>query len=360
MTKEPPEALSSETPRVQCTACENPLEGKSHFCPACGTRRPRSAPLRAIQTPTIPEELACPGCGLAVGEEPLRFCRQCGHLLPTDLPAGSSFARSRAARQPLSPGLCQACGQQIETERKFCRHCGAARFLQRGADAAGLHDPAWHATVTGLSWIFTGTVILVASAVFAAAAVTLLSLFALSSAGGTLETALLGASAVLAASGLGILVWGDVLDLRIPAKGSRVLGVTTLALGIGAASLGALALGRAAMAGFATEALSRSLALLSLVAALFLLGRWVTFALLLRRLAFTLRHYRIAQGSIGFIVYLGVGLAIVGLLNLLFRSAPQTARAFGELLTLAFAAGIALWAISMAKRARDLVRQKLQ
>mgnify|MGYP001131311923 CR=1 FL=1 len=98
--------------------------------------------------------------------------------------------------------------------------------------------------------------------------------------------------------------------------------------------------------------------MLGALALLLLVGRLVAFATLLRRFAFALRSYRIAQGSVGFILYVGVGLALVGLLGLLFREASSSAQTFSELLFLAFVSGMALWALGMARRSRDLVRRR--
>lgn len=214
--------------------------------------------------------------------------------------------------------------------------------------------------VEGLSRVWWGTLTLVVALVFAAAASTLLTLFALDPAGGGLRTALLGASAVGVGVGFSLLLWGDLLDLRLPSLAQgRWHALVVLLLGAGAMLTGLLALLRAASSGFDPDAVPRSAQVLGALALLLLVGRLVAFATLLRRFAFALRSYRIAQGSVGFILYVGVGLALVGLLGLLFREASSSAQTFSELLFLAFVSGMALWALGMARRSRDLVRRRL-
>jgi hypothetical protein len=219
---------------------------------------------------------------------------------------------------------------------------------------------AWLVVVEGLSRVWWGTLTLVIALVFATAASTLLTLFAVDPTGGALRTALLGASAVGVAVGLLLVLWGDLLDLRLPSLAQgRWHALVVLLLGAGATITGLLALARAAPGGFDPDAVPRSAQVLGALASILLLGRLVAFATLLRRLAFALRNYRIAQGSVGFILYVGVGLAVVGLLGLLFREASSSAQTFSELLSLAFVSGMAFWALGMARRSRDLVQRRL-
>lgn len=353
-----------------CEGCGAPLPDDHRFCRACGAVRPRSGPggergalvSQAGVGTASSGEGACPACGAAQPAELPPFCRQCGHRL-------GAAARGLGFREPAAPaatvgatasGRCRSCGEALAPERKFCPACGTATARQGDAEPGGLKDPAWRVVTAGLSHVFEGTALLVAAAVFAAAVATLVSLFDLGAGDGMLRVGLLGAASLAAVAGLGLILWGDVLDLRVPPKAKgRVHAVVVLGLGAAAGVTGLIALGRLAAAGFDGAAVPRGATLLGAVALLLVLGRLVAFATLLRRLAFALRHYRIAQGSVGFIVYVGVGLAVVGLLNLLFRSAADAARTFGELLALAFVAGTALWAIGMARRSRDLVRQRL-
>ncbi len=200
-----------------------------------------------------------------------------------------------------------------------------------------------------------------ASAVVAAAAV--LTLFSLAGPsgerGGLLRLGLLGAASVASLVGLGLMIWGDALCLRIPRVArARVQATVVLALSAVAALLGAATLVQLAQLGFELDVAS-GVTPLATACVLALLARQVAFSVLLRRLAFALRHYRIAQGAVGFIVFTGVGLAVVGLLSLLFRSAPPAARTFNELLAMAFGALVAIWALSMSRRSRDLVQARL-
>jgi hypothetical protein len=231
----------------------------------------------------------------------------------------------------------------------------------RSARADGLaSEPGWRVVVRGLTRIWEGG-LTIASAVVAAAAV--LTLFSLAGPGGEqgglLRLGLLGAASVASLVGLGLMIWGDALCVRIPRVArARVHATVVLALSAGAAVLGAATLVQLAQLGFELDGAS-GLAPLATACVLALLARQVAFSVLLRRLAFALRHYRIAQGAVGFIVFTGVGLAVVGLVSLLFRSAAPAARTFGELLALAFGALVAIWALSMIRRSRDLVQARL-
>lgn len=257
-------------------------------------------------------------------------------------------------------GRCRSCGVELIPGRRFCPTCGVLVSSGRSADAGALRHPGWHVVVDGMSRIYWGTLTLVFALVFAAAASTVINLFSLDFAEGGLQAALMGASAIGVALGFALLLWGDILDLRIPSPAQgRWHALVVLLLGGGAAVSGILALGSSASSGFDPDRIPSGASLLGALALLLLVGRLVAFAALLRRLAFALRNYRIAQGSVGFILYVGIGFAVVGLLGLLFREASSSAQTFGELLGLAFVSGLALWSLGMARRSRDLVRQRL-
>jgi hypothetical protein len=214
----------------------------------------------------------------------------------------------------------------------------------------------------GLALIWEGNVTLFSAAVCATAVITLLSLVGPD--WGRLamvRTALLGAAGLATVVGLALNGWGEVLCLAVPAAArARIQVLVTLVLGSASAVFGITSLAWLGMQGFDVSAVSRGAVSLALVSLLCLLGRMVAFSTLLRRIAFALRHYRIAQGSVGFIVFIGVGLAVVGLVNLLFQSARPAAQTFAELLALAFALLVVLWYLSMLRRSRELVRARLQ
>jgi hypothetical protein len=126
-----------------------------------------------------------------------------------------------------------------------------------------------------------------------------------------------------------------------------------------AALLAVIALAWMGSAGFDPARVPAGAAKLGAAALLFFLARLVAISTLLRQIAFALRHYRIAQGSVGFIVFIGVGIAVVGLINLLFQSARESVQTFAQLLALAFALLVAFWYLNMVRRGRDLVRQRL-
>ncbi|MDY0004459.1 MAG: zinc ribbon domain-containing protein, partial [Polyangia bacterium] len=260
-----------------------------------------------------------------------RFCRRCGHRLPEK--EGQAIRDARWGMQASSVGgskgtdngsksqvgRCRVCGEELNSDRKFCPACGAAKVTSLADDVVGgANARAWHVIVEGLSRVWWGTLVLVVALVFAAASGTLLTLFASEPSGGGLRSALWGASAVGLALGLCLLLWGDLMDLRLPSgvKG-RWQALAVFLLGMGAAVTGLVALAQSIPSGFDPDTLPRSAQVFGALALVFLVGRQVAFAALLRRLAFALRNYRIAQGSVGFIIYVGLGLALVGLLGLL-------------------------------------------
>lgn len=368
-------ASALANPGAAHCACGAVVGPSFRFCKECGVARPRHAAAVTAAVDEPPDLQAegppCLGCGAPLADPQARFCRRCGHRVQRDEEPGHGLASARGGSDAGSGAAsekhdgkaaqtrCRSCGKELGAGRKFCPSCGALASAGR-SDQLAEAAPAWYRVVEGLSRVWWGTLTLVIALVFVAAASTLLNLFSLDRADGGLRAALLGAGALGVALGLALLLWGDLLDLGLPslAKG-RWHALVVFLCGAGASLTGLLALGRLAAQGFDLDKAPRSAEVLGALAFLLLVSRLVAFATLLRRLAFALRNYRIAQGSEGFILYVGVGLALVGLLGLLFREASSSAQTFGELIALAFVSGMALWALSLARRSRDLVRQRL-
>ncbi len=357
--------LEASVPHAQssCDQCGEELAPGAQFCRACGTVRAQPHLAVADASPAADPEVQgdqCPACGAAV-EVDSSFCRQCGaHLAEPPAAQEATSAKVRPAAAGRGP-KCRSCGADLSAEQRFCRVCGTATAEARSVDRSGIaRDPAWPLVVRGLTLIFEGSLTLVAASVTAAAVITLLSMFEPD--GDTAEAlrvGLLGAASLAALVGLGLMVWGDATNLWIPRTAkARVHALVVLVAGGVSTLLATLALLRIAWSGFEPAAFSAA-GPLTVAALLVLLGRWVAFTTLLRRLAFALHHYRIAQGAIGFVVFTGVGLGVVGLIHLLFRTATEAAQTFAELLGLAFVVLVAMWALSLARRGRDLVRAQL-
>jgi len=244
----------------------------------------------------------------------------------------------------------------------FCATCGTASRLARISPAEMVaQDPGWYRVVKGLGLVFEGHVTLVLAAISATAVVTVLGLFAASwSQLATVRAALLGAAALAGIVGLTLAVAGEVICLSAPAESKvRLPALVTLCIGGVSALLGIAALVLMGAVGFDPARFPAATIPLAAAALLLFVVRLVAFSALLRQLAFALQHYRIAQGSVGFIVFIGVGLAVVGMINLLFQSARPAAQTFAQLLAVAFALGVAFWYLNIVKRGRDLVRQRL-
>ena len=247
-------------------------------------------------------------------------------------------------------------------ERRFCAKCGSAsrRFRTTTADVL-LHDPGWYRVVKGLGLVWEGHVTLIAAVVVATAVITVLSL--VGPEWNKLEivrAGLLGASGLAVVVGMVIALVGKAFCLAAPSGArTRVPTIVTLAIGLASAVLGGGVLIWMGLTGFSPERISGSALILGGIYLMLFLAQMVAFSFLLRQMAFALRHYRIAQGSVGFIVFIGVGLAVVGMLNLLFQYARPAAKTFAELLAVAFALLTAFWYLNMVRRGRDLVRQRL-
>ncbi len=240
--------------------------------------------------------------------------------------------------------------------------CGAVSRVGRISPSELLaHDPGWYRVVKGLGLVFEGHVTLVVAAIVATAMVTVLGLFAPSwRLLPTVRVATLGAAAVAGAVGLLLGLAGEAVCLGAPARsGVRAPVLLSLAMGGTSTLLGVAALLIMGGASFNPADTPAVAFWLAGVASLLLVLRLVVFSVLLRRVAFALQHYRIAQGSVGFIVFIGVGMAMVGLINMLFRAARPAAQTFAQLLAVAFALGVAFWYLNIVRRGRDLVRQRL-
>jgi hypothetical protein len=304
----------------------------------------------------------CFACGEELGEEPDLFCRSCGQVLGERELAAGQVASHSGGRQAHRPGLCHGCGAPLPTDRKFCATCGTASGLARISPSDLVaRDPGWYRVVKGLGLVFEGHVTLVVAAIAATAVVTLLGLFAASwSQLATVRAALLGAASLAGVVGLALAVAGEVICLSAPAESKvRLPTLVTLCIGGVSALLGIVALILMGAVGFDPARIPGVVVQLGAAALLLFIARLVAFSTLLRQMAFALQHYRIAQGSVGFTVFIGVGLAVVGLLNLLFQSARPAAQTFAQILAVAFALLVAFWYLNIVKRGRDLVRQRL-
>lgn len=363
-----PEREEESTPPAHsCNDCGSTVEPSAGFCPSCGAmqRSPlaRALPPRA-EVALDPDEAQglCLTCGEALGEEPTAFCRSCGQVVRDRQVAVGQVASHGGGRQAHRPGLCHGCGAPLPAGRKFCTACGTASRLARISPSEMVaQDPGWYRVVKGLGLVFEGHLTLVLAAITATAVVTVLGLFATSwSQLPTVRAALLGAATLAGGVGLTLAVVGEAICLSAPAE-SEVRLPTLVTLGIGSASalLGVVALILMGTVGFDPARIGGVAVQLAAAAMVLFIAHLVAFSALLRKMAFALQHYRIAQGSVGFIVFIGVGLAVVGMINLLFQSARPAAQTFAQLLAVAFALGVAFWYLNIVKRGRDLVRQRL-
>jgi predicted amidophosphoribosyltransferase len=349
-----------------CLECGQAMGPSQRFCPACGglKRAGRSLPQRAeaVAARDPSAGARCFGCGAPQGEEPAQFCRACGQGLRERQLIAGQLASHSGGRPVHRPGFCHGCGAALPAESRFCGACGTASRLARVSPADRVaRDPGWYKVVRGLALVYEGHVTVVAAAISATAVMTVLGLFAADwSQLGALRAALLGAAALAGLVGLVLAVAGEVVCLAAPAESKvRLPALVTLALGGAAATLGALALILMGSVGFDTARLPAGAATLGALALLLFIAHLVAFSTMLRQMAFALQHYRIAQGSVGFIVFIGVGLAATGLINLLFQSARPSAQTFAQLLAVAFALLVAFWYLSIVKHGRDFVRQRL-
>lgn len=346
-----------------CSQCGAPLRPGARFCAGCGVRQ-RTEPAAEVapRRESTAADRACRSCGAPLAGEVGRFCRVCGQLLnPADLSV-EPLPGSRRGPGQLEPGQCPGCGRPAVGERRFCQHCGSAlRITRRSQSEVVAEDPGWFRVVKGLGYIWEGNVTLVASAVLAIAVITLLSLVGPDWARLPLVRAgLLGGAGLGAATGMLLVVRGELFCLSIPrSSGAWISAVVSAGFGALFTLAGLAALGLLASRGFAVARLPDPVLVLAALAAAFLILRLVAFSTMLRRVAFALRHYRIAHGSVGFIVFIGLGLAVVGLCHLLFQSARAAVQTFSELLAVAFVLLTMLWYLTMTRRGRDLVKQRL-
>lgn len=354
-------------PAHACMECGAAVEPSARFCPSCGVMQrqslARTLPQRVERRADGDEAVGlCFACGEELGEESARFCRGCGQVLRERQRTMGHVASRSGGRQAHRPGLCHGCGTTLPAGRKFCAACGTASRLARISPSEMVaNDPGWYRVVKGLGLVFEGHLTLVVAAIVATAVITVLGLFAASwSQLATVRAALLGAATLAGGVGLALAVVGEVICLSAPAESKvRLPALVTLCIGGVSALLGVVALILMGSVGFDPERIPGVAVQLAAAALLLFIARLVAFSTLLRRMAFALQHYRIAQGSVGFIVFIGVGLAVVGMINLLFQSARPAVQTFAQLLAVAFALGVAFWYLNIVKRGRDLVRQRL-
>ncbi|MFH2009939.1 MAG: zinc ribbon domain-containing protein [bacterium] len=346
-----------------CGDCGAACPGTLKFCGSCGAlqRPPRSAldrPERADHGAT--DGPACRVCGAAT-DEGARFCRQCGQVQAERAPLVAQ-RESGSLGGGQQRGVCHGCRTPLEQGRLFCPSCGTASRLARvSRSELMVHDPSWYRVVRGLGLVWEGHVTLIVAAVAATAVVTVLSLFGVS--WGKLEmvrAGLLGAAALAAVVGIVLGVIGEVFCLAAPRESrTRVPALVTLGIGAASALLIVITLAWMGAVGFDPGRIPSAALTLGAVALLLFVARLLAFSTLLRHMAFALQHYRIAQGSVGFMIFIGVGLAVVGLINLLFQSARPSVQTFAQLLAVAFALLVIFWYLNMVRRGRDLVRQRL-
>jgi hypothetical protein len=237
-----------------------------------------------------------------------------------------------------------------------------ATRLGRGTpEDQALSDPAWYRVVRGLGLLLEGNVVLVVAGITAVVVATALSLLTPDLREVRLVRAgLMGAAALAAALGLLLGVGGERLLGAAPAEARlQPLGWATAGAGAATALFAIGALVGLGAGGFAPGPAPRLVRVLTALAIVAFLVRLVCFSSLLGRLAVALRQYRIAQSSVGFVVFLGVGVGVVGLVTLLFREARPSVRTFSELLALAFGLLVLWWYLVLLRRSRDLMRQRL-
>ena len=366
-----PEALARETAASSgaplpgaptCSACQQPLATGARFCPGCGTvqsTRSNRTPLVAARNATSPEG-TCRHCGAGLDAPEARFCRSCGQVVAAPpLFAAIRTGRGEARREP---GHCRSCGSAFGPTAKFCPTCGVATRLGRGTpEDQALSDPAWYRVVRGLSLLLEGNVVLVVAGVAAVVVATGLSLLTPDLREVRLVRAgLMGAAALAAALGLVLGVTGERLLGSAPDEARlRPLAWATTAAGAATAVFAIGALAGLGASGFEPVGAPGFVLVLTALAIVAFLVRLVCFSTLLGRLGVALRQYRIAQGSVGFVVFLGVGVGVVGLVTLLFREARASVRTFSELLALCFGLLVMWWYLVLVRRGRDLMRQRL-
>jgi predicted amidophosphoribosyltransferase len=353
-----------------CSDCGEAVDPSARFCLSCGVLQRRhkarvvSQRVGRVADGEGTDGPVCFACGEKLDPEKARFCRGCGQALQEaeqNRSRGLSASRKGGTRAQ-GPGLCHGCDAPLPVGQKFCATCGTASRLARMVPSEMVaNDPGWYRVVKGLGLVFEGHLTLVVAAISATAVVTVLGLFGASwSQLAMVRAALLGAATLAAVVGLALAVVGEVICLSAPAESKvRVPTLVTLCIGAVSALLGIVALALMGSAGFDPARFPTMTAGLVVAALVLFVARLVAFSTLLRQMAFALQHYRIAQGSVGFIVFIGVGLAVVGMINLLFQSARPAAQTFAQLLAVAFALGVVFWYLNIVKRSRDLVRQRL-
>lgn len=120
-----PEPPAAETPKrpvapppapvvtAPCGLCGKPVPAGLAWCPECGARVERAAP---VAEPAVPAPAKCYRCGAALksGE---KFCGSCGAPVPV-----------RAASPPSAPPtpapVCGSCGTPLKPGERFCGTCG--------------------------------------------------------------------------------------------------------------------------------------------------------------------------------------------------------------------------------------------
>ncbi len=358
----------SLSPARVCSDCGEAVDPSARFCLSCGVVQRRQK-LRVVSQ-RVEQEAGenqthgpvCFTCGEELGEEAAPFCRGCGQVLRERDQSRGQVARRSGGHKAKGPGLCHGCNTPLPAGQKFCATCGTASRLARISPTEMVaNDPGWYRVVKGLGLVFEGHLTLVVAAVAATAVVTVLGLFGASwSQLATVRAALLGAATLAAVVGLALAVVGEVICLAAPAESKvRLPTLVTLCIGGVSAVLGVVALILMGSVGFDSARFGTMTVGLAAAALVLFIARLVAFSTMLRQVAFALQHYRIAQGSVGFIVFIGVGLAVVGMINLLFQSARPAAQTFAQLLAVAFALGVVFWYLNIVKRGRDLVRQRL-
>ncbi len=356
----------SPPPGLVCFDCGEAVGPSGRFCQSCGLmqRAPRSLPKRATPVAAADPEQGpvCFACGAAVDEDSSGFCRSCGQVLHERALAVGQVASHSGGRQGRRPGHCHGCDAELPAGQMFCAVCGtASRLVRISPSELVAQDPGWYRVVKGLGLVYEGHVTLVVAAIAATAMLTVLGLFEVSwSQLNSVRAALLGAASLAAVVGMVMALVGKVIILSAPAESKvRLPTLVTLCIGAACTLLAMIVLIYMGSVGFDPARIPVFADRLSAGVVLLFFAQLVAFSTLLRQMAFSLQHYRIAQGSVGFIVFIGVGLAVVGLINMLFQSARPAAQTFATLLAIAFTLLVAFWYLNIVKRGRDLVRQRL-